>query len=227
MDLFKIEYGLHQEIGRFIDAKDVEGKLILDVGCASGRIDQVLVERGAKKVFGIDISEDAISKATAKKIKHSSYMVASALEIPFSDNTFDTVVSFEVLEHIPKGTEGKMFSEIYRVLRPGGKLYLTTPNDAPVTVLLDPAWWLVRHRHYSQKHVVLYATTAGFTGLNIYVKGGIYTSLLLVVMYLAKWITRKEPPGYKYLLAKSREEYKLKQGSLSLFLEGRKSKQHA
>ncbi len=56
-----------------------------------------------------------------------SFLVAGAGDLPFPDGSFDTVVMWEVLEHIPPGTEPQAFAEIARVLRPGGRLHLSTP----------------------------------------------------------------------------------------------------
>ena len=56
------------------------------------------------------------------------FRVASATDLPFEDASFDTVVCWEVLEHLPKTSEQRAFDEIHRVLRPGGTLYLSTPH---------------------------------------------------------------------------------------------------
>ncbi len=70
----------------------------------------------------MDPDSSALEKNTF--IKHKS--VASAEKLPFEDNTFDVVVSAWVLEHLPNPKES--FSEIYRVLKPGGKVVFLTPN---------------------------------------------------------------------------------------------------
>ena len=224
MDLFKIKYGLQQQIERHLNDKDIKGKYILDVGCGYGWLEEVFIKRGAKKVVGIEISEDFINKAKDRKIKNVLFKKASALNIPYRKETFDVAVSFEVLEHIPSNSEIKMFEEVFRVLKPGGIFYLSTPNKALLPVLLDPAWWLIRHRHYSTKQIKNYLTLTGFSYNSIYVRGGIYTMLLLIAMYLTKWIIKKEPIIYPYLLKKSREEYKLNKGCLSIFVRCEKPK---
>jgi SAM-dependent methyltransferase len=56
------------------------------------------------------------------------YLRADALQMPFADATFDAVYAIEVLEHVPD--ERQLLAEAMRVLRPGGRLILTTPNES-------------------------------------------------------------------------------------------------
>ena len=72
------------------------------------------------------------------------------------------MTSWEVLEHIPKDTEKKMFNEVNRVLKPGGIFYISTPYNNVISNIFDPAWWLIGHRHYSLEKVKKYAQDAGF-----------------------------------------------------------------
>ena len=59
--------------------------------------------------------------------------------LPFADGEFDCVISFQVIEHIKQDAE--FVREIYRVLRPGGRFIVTTPN-APMSLTRNP--WHVR-----------------------------------------------------------------------------------
>ena len=70
-------------------------------------------------------------------------------QLPVAWDSFDVVVSWGVIEHLPSGTEEQMIREIWRVLKNGGHLWLNTPADNPLSRLFDPALWLVGHRHYS------------------------------------------------------------------------------
>jgi malonyl-CoA O-methyltransferase len=98
-------------------------KKLLDAGCGTGWFSKAAVERGAL-VSSMDLGENLLEQV-AKKCK-SERIVGSILEIPFADNTFDYVVSSEVIEHTPEPY--KALHEIYRVLKPGGKMVLSTPN---------------------------------------------------------------------------------------------------
>jgi len=107
----------------------VEGdksKIVLDIGCGSGHGSNVLAGK-FKKVQGVDLAEEGIAYAKKYwKKQNITFKIGSGTAIPFKDNTFDIVVSFEVFEHIK---EWKTFlKEIRRVTKKDGKIYLSTPN---------------------------------------------------------------------------------------------------
>lgn len=97
------------------------GKL-LDIGCGFG----FFLETAKQKnwdVTGIEITDDAVKACTLKGLR----MHHGTLEIAhFQDEMFDVIVMIETIEHI---TEiDNLIREIYRILRPGGLVYLSTPN---------------------------------------------------------------------------------------------------
>lgn len=93
---------------------------ILDVGCGSSKIIQFLP--GA---VGLDYG---IGKLRFLRRIHSQLVHGSIFGLPFADESFDTVICSQVIEHIPD-TEGAV-GELLRVLRPGGRLILGTPDYA-------------------------------------------------------------------------------------------------
>jgi SAM-dependent methyltransferase len=100
---------------------------LLDIASGSGYGSQLLA-RYADKVYGVDIEERAIDYA----VKHYSeknieFKVGSGTAIPLDDETIDTVVTFETLEHIENYQS--FIEEIKRVLKKNGQLMLSTPND--------------------------------------------------------------------------------------------------
>ena len=219
---FSDPWGLYQQIVRHVQNKHVAGKRVLDIGCGSGWIEDMLLEKGAKKIVGIDISESVIKKAKSRKLKNVQYKTATAIDLPFPKNSFDTVVCFEVLEHIPQNTEQKMFDEVYRVLKPGGQFFLSTPHKHWFIVIADPAWWLIKHRHYSLKNIRNYLSEAKLKENRLYVRGGVSTVFLLLSMYFAKWITHGRPLFYEKLLYSSRREYAKGNGIMNVFLHASK-----
>lgn len=96
----------------------------LDVGCGDGRVAQIMGEKLGTRFYGVDISKKGVELAKKKGVKAKVADVSD--NIPFKDNYFDLVISTEVIEHVtdPDG----LLKEVYRVLKPGGLLLLTTPN---------------------------------------------------------------------------------------------------
>ena len=97
---------------------------VLDDGCGSGRYSQALKKLGAKKITGIDVSQNSVDFATSKNRYEGSvsYKCGSVLELPFLDNEFDFVFSNGVLHHTTDTYQG--LKEVYRVLRQGGECWL-------------------------------------------------------------------------------------------------------
>jgi len=82
------------------------------------------VERGAK-VTSLDIAPKLV-ELTIKKCPTAKGVEGSLLELPFDDNTFDFVISSDVIEHTPDPLAA--VKELIRVLKPGGKICITVPN---------------------------------------------------------------------------------------------------
>ena len=104
---------------------------ILDVGCGHGDFMAPVYSR-AGEVFGIDADERAL---TRNKIIINK-VVGRVESLPFPDNFFDLSVSAWVLEHLEN--PARAFKEIYRTLKPKGKVIFLTPNTRNYNV------WLIR-----------------------------------------------------------------------------------
>lgn len=108
-------------------AQNIVSGNTLEVGCGVGRGVEVLLGN-TEKYTAIDKNKSLTDSLKAK------YPTANFLNLnipPFEgieDNTFDTVVTFHVIEHIPN--DKKFVEEIYRVLKPGGTALISTPNKA-------------------------------------------------------------------------------------------------
>jgi len=122
VDLF---YMRHKKWG--IDLNWFKDKNCLDAGCGGGRFVVAIAKLGAKKVNGIDVSEKAVESAKQRlkerNLFNAEVQVASVLNIPFPDKTFDYVVSSGVIHHTPDPR--RAFNELTRVLKPDGKLFLS------------------------------------------------------------------------------------------------------
>jgi len=121
-------YITQQHIMRYVFASSyVKDKIVLDVACGAGYGSHFLAIEGAKKVYGVDIDKNALKIAkTYYSHPNVEYIRGDVLSLPFSDNFFDVIVSFETIEHI-LDTE-RYISEIKRVLKPDGIFICSTPN---------------------------------------------------------------------------------------------------
>jgi SAM-dependent methyltransferase len=117
---------IHQRLLKaYIAAKPwISGK-VLEVGCGEGRGVEILIEK-ADTYLGIDKIEEVVNRLTEK---YPNADFQQAFIPPFTgiaDNSFDTVVSFQVIEHIEN--DRLFLEEIRRVLKPGGTAIISTPN---------------------------------------------------------------------------------------------------
>ena len=94
---------------------------ILDIGCGTGIVMKKLESYG--EAFGIDISDEAILFCIKRGIKNISK--ANAEKLPFENNYFDLITSFDVLEHIDNAVI--TVKEIYRTLNMNGIAILSVP----------------------------------------------------------------------------------------------------
>jgi SAM-dependent methyltransferase len=98
----------------------------LDIASGEGYGSAILAEK-AEKVFGVDISLDAITHAKGRyKFDNLSFKVGDCIDIPLSNSIVDLVVSFETLEHVEQQNE--MLREIKRVMKPDGIIIISTPD---------------------------------------------------------------------------------------------------
>lgn len=207
----------------FVDENDMKDKEVLDIGCGYGWCELNFLKRGVKRMSAIEISEYDLSTIRQNvKDERLTLKSGSAINLPFSNGAFDTVVSWEVVEHIPKNKEMAMFKEVYRVLKPGGHFYLSTPNKSFFANIFDPAWWLMGHRHYSKEQLVCFAKNNSFAVLDMKIKGRWWNLLGILNMYVAKWIFRRLPFFNQFFLKKEGVEYEKDNGFMNIFVKYKK-----
>lgn len=110
-------------------ARFAQHSRVLDAACGNGYAAPIFWAAGARSYLGIDISVKAVSTAAARyavsdTIRFSEDDASRLNSVP--DDSIDLAVSFETIEHVPD-PEG-MLTNIRRVLKPGGKLIVSTPN---------------------------------------------------------------------------------------------------
>lgn len=102
----------------------LDGCLVLDGGSGTGWFTKQLASQGAE-VVAVDIGH-ALLQETAKKQPNALLAQNSLVHLGFASNTFDVVISTEVIEHTPDPRSA--VKELVRVLKPGGILIITVPN---------------------------------------------------------------------------------------------------
>jgi SAM-dependent methyltransferase len=98
---------------------EVDGQLVLDLGCGEGRFSRLLQSRGARLV-GLDPTKSLIREASARSLGALQCVRASAEHLPIKTGTFDLFVSYVTLVDVPDIVSA--ISEMARCLRPGGLL---------------------------------------------------------------------------------------------------------
>lgn len=149
-----------------------KGQKYLDIGCGGMAYLPIEAAKMGVRAFGVDLSPQAVSNANefAEKQgveKLTQFKTGNAEKLPFQNNSFDTVSSIAVLEHLVN--HEKAIKEIYRILKKGGRAYITVPN----AYLFMPLYtWLpylihdkrIGHlRHYSAKSLRKLFEANGFT----------------------------------------------------------------
>ncbi|MFD2703144.1 glycosyltransferase [Paenibacillus shunpengii] len=106
----------------------VRGKRVLDAACGEGYGSYILSQT-ASSVHGVDIDNSTIAEATEKYGNmNTKFLVSSIEKLPFDDQQFDVVISFETLEHVDETIQLRFLEEISRVLKHDGVLVISTPN---------------------------------------------------------------------------------------------------
>ncbi len=127
------------------------GEKVLDVGCGTGDLTLAaqIAAGPAGTACGIDPSPEGVEMARKKAVQRSlaaGFEVGLIEKLEFPEATFDVAISRLMIHHLPDELKQKGFAEIYRVLKPGGRLFMVDfkPPSNPVLRHLSSA--LVGHR---------------------------------------------------------------------------------
>ncbi|MBU4501413.1 MAG: class I SAM-dependent methyltransferase [Nanoarchaeota archaeon] len=99
------------------------GLKLLDLGCGTGLVALDLSKKGYDS-YGLDVMDEAIKYCNLRGLKN--VVKGSILKIPFKENSFDIATCIDVIYHEYVTDDVKSLKEIFRILKPGGRLVLTT-----------------------------------------------------------------------------------------------------
>jgi len=130
----------HEMIRERLDPeRDLAGRRVLEIGSGRGDFACWLARANPPplQVIAADFSSVAVAKGRAFAaelgLERVDFAVADIQQMPFPEAAFDTVFSCETIEHVPD--PACAVRELARVLRPGGRLFLSTPNYLNIWIL--------------------------------------------------------------------------------------------
>jgi len=137
---------LNEHLARYVfAARLARGKRVLDAGCGAGYGSAELM-KVALSVAGVDSSAEAIGFARENyRLPGLDFQEGSCTALPYADASFDLVVAFEVIEHLPEWRE--FLAEVRRVLAPTGQFIVSTPNKLYYADSRGPAGANPFHAH--------------------------------------------------------------------------------
>jgi ubiquinone/menaquinone biosynthesis C-methylase UbiE len=146
-----LQFLRHLAAYEFVKGQVSSQQTILEVGCGEGYGSNYL-SKSCKEIIGIDVEISAVEHARKKYTTgNCTFKEYNGSNIPYGDNYFDFIVSFQVIEHVDN--DAAFVKELGRVLKPGGTAFITTPNK---TYRLKPGqkpWNRYHKREYYPKEL--------------------------------------------------------------------------
>ena len=105
---------------------DPKSGLLLDLGCGPGYLYEYFLKSGIDAV-GVEIVRKKIKQAK-KNVQKGSFVLADGCNLPFKKQCFNTVVSNDVLEHVPYSLANAMLTEVNRILKTNGMFFISVAN---------------------------------------------------------------------------------------------------
>ena len=167
--LLRMNGGGHEALANWgLDLLGLSGneQQLLDVGCGGGANLQRLMERApAGHVTGIDYSPVSVNlsrevNADAIAQGRCEVLEGNVLDLPFDSGTFDVATAFETIYFWPDATAG--LSELYRVLKPGGRVLVCNDDDGTSPDAQDIAQQIEGMRIYTAEQLSEMLAAAGF-----------------------------------------------------------------
>ncbi len=145
------------------------GDTVLEVGCGTGELTLAAKKSAGSggKVYGIDASPEMVEYARQKSVAAGveiEFRDDPIEKLSFADESFDVVLSSLMMHHLPDDLKRKGLAEVYRVLKPGGRLFIVDFRR-PTNFLGHIMTALLRHRniHTGAQDLPALLRAAGFT----------------------------------------------------------------
>ena len=158
---------------------------ILDAGCGTGAVLVAFREAGFTNAEGFDFSEAALHYCRERGL--DNVRQGSITDIPFPSSKFDIAISCDVLNDAGIPDDNVAVRELYRVLKPGGRLFLNLPALKLLSSEHDRATSIIRR--YTRADIGKKLEAAGFR-----VQRSTYRNMLLFPLILAVRLIRRERP---------------------------------
>ena len=139
------------------------GDRVLDVGCGSGVFASLIAERGGVEVTGVDANAAAIEFCRGKYANpHLRFVQGRVDEIDAGGERFDAISFLEVIEHVYEHQAAAILGSFRALLKPGGRLVVSTPNARSPWPLVEKAMDVLRlaPRMEGEQHVAGYGPSS-------------------------------------------------------------------
>lgn len=159
--------------------KSVPYERLLDVGCGTGYLIELLQKQRAADYYGLDLSPEMLKRAAAKLGDTVALTEGAAGALPYEDETFDVVTCIQSFHHYPYPE--KAMAEVHRVLKPNGLYLLSDTGMGGLPQWFYNHWLLKRvdtgdYAVYSRQNIADRMTAGGFQIVQAYnLRSMIYT----------------------------------------------------
>jgi len=154
-------------------ASRIKGK-VLDIACGTG-VGTTFLSGHTKEVVGVDIDDETIAYClNHHKRKNLRFIKSDATKrLPFKDKSFDTITTFETIEHLYQGDRKKYLKQLLRVLKDDGTILLSTPQNGIDKQTCEILPSIYPHGHKLEFHLKLLKKELNAAGFEIIKEGGI------------------------------------------------------
>lgn len=176
--IFHLKKGVQSKwhIMKFQDLKELLGDYThhLDFACGPGTFIGTLDPN--KKSIGVDISSQQIEYAQKQYgTKNHEFLTVKPGKLPFENNQFDVVTNIELIEHLKMDENETLLEESLRVMKPGGRFLVSTPNyhsvwpiiEKVVNKLGEVSYEDQHITHFSRKRLYTLLHKTGFTNIKV------------------------------------------------------------